>query len=65
MSEPVDKACADPATHHLHLCQLKKKGLTEEITARTNDPAYICHNCNGLANRAEDLCNCSPYLKKT
>ena len=64
MSEPVDKACADPTSHHLHLCQLKKQGLTEEIAARTSDPGYICHNCNFTANRAEDLCNCSPLLKK-
>lgn len=65
MSEPVDKRCAEPAAHHLHLCQLKKKGLTEEVAARTNDPGYICHNCNLMANRAEDLCNCSAFIKKT
>ena len=65
MTEPVDKSCADPASHHLHLCQLKKQGLTDEVAARTNDPGYICHNCNMMANRAEDLCNCSPFFKKS
>jgi len=64
MSEPVDKECTAPKFHHLHLCQLKKQGLLEEVVARSNDPGYICHNCNVMANRAEDLCNCSPLLKK-
>ncbi len=64
MSESVDKECADPTSHHLHICQLKKKGLHEEVAARTNDPGYICHNCNIMANNAEDLCNCSPFIKR-
>ena len=65
MPDPVNKECADQKSHHLHLCQLKKKGLTEEVAARTNNPGYICHNCNTTANRAEDLCNCSPFVKRT
>ena len=64
MSDPVKDECAHPAHHHLHICQLKKKGLAEDIATRCDDPGYICHNCNAMANRAEDLCNCSPLVKK-
>ena len=63
MTETAKAACSNPATHHLHICQLKKQGLREEAAARSNDPRYICHNCNATANRAEDLCNCSPFVK--
>jgi hypothetical protein len=64
MSESRKSECVAPDTHHLHLCQLKKKGLNAEVAARTDEPRYICHNCNATANRAEDLCNCSPFFKK-
>lgn len=64
MSEPVNNKCTNPDHHHLHICQLKKEGLSEEISARSEDPGYICHNCNAVANRAEDLCNCSPFVKR-
>lgn len=57
--------CAHPGFHHLHICQLKKKGLSSELAARTNNPAYICHNCNATANNAEDLCNCSPFVSRS
>ena len=64
MTETAKAACSNPATHSLHICQLKKKGLSEEVAARSSDPVYICHNCNATANRAEDLCNCSPFVKR-
>ena len=64
MSDLVDKDCTNPQQHHLHICELKKKGLNEEVAARSSSPGFICHNCNATANRAEDLCNCSPFLKK-
>lgn len=56
--------CQNLDYHHLHVCQLKKQGLLDEIAARTDTPGFICHNCNAKANRAEDLCNCSPILNK-
>lgn len=64
MSESAKNECFHPDSHSLHICQLKKAGLSAEILARSNDPGYICHNCNAVANRAEDLCNCSPMRKK-
>lgn len=65
MSDPAKEKCARPENHQLHICQLKKKGMSEEILARTETPGFICHNCNAVANKAEDLCNCSPFVKKT
>jgi hypothetical protein len=59
-----DHECRSPRDHQLHVCQLKKQGLTEELAARTDSPAFTCHNCNALANRAEDLCNPSPLPVK-
>ncbi len=61
-SEKID--CTHPAHHHMHICQLQKEGLKEELAARTDNPGFICHNCNAVANRCEDLCNCSPFAKK-
>jgi hypothetical protein len=56
--------CKDAGQHPLHICQLAKKGLKEEITHRTGHPEFICHNCNTTANQADDLCNPSPYKPK-
>ena len=64
MSETAKHDCKNSAEHQLHLCQLKKKSLSEEIAARTHDPGYLCHNCNASANQAEDLCNPSPFVKR-
>ncbi len=64
MSETTKSNCENLAEHQLHICQLKKKGLREEEAARTNDPGYLCHNCNASANQAEDLCNPSPFVKR-
>ena len=63
MSETTNN-CKNSAKHQLHICQLKKQGLQEEVAARTNDPGYLCHNCNASANQAEDLCNPSPFVKR-
>ena len=64
MSETTKSCCNNEAEHQLHICQLKKKGLLEEVAARTDDPGYLCHNCNASANQAEDLCNPSPFVKR-
>lgn len=65
MSESANDGCKRPEDHHLHICQLKKKGLQDEVKALADAPGYICHNCNATANRAEYLCNCSPFFKRT
>jgi hypothetical protein len=59
-SNPND-TCRQPDHHQLHICQLTKKGLKDEVAARCTEPKYICHNCNATADSAEDLCNCSPF----
>jgi hypothetical protein len=61
MSEPV---CHDPALHALHFCKLKKKGLFEEMAARSKTPVFVCHNCGARADRESDLCNASPLPGK-
>jgi len=61
MSEPT--VCRDPALHDMHFCKLKKRGLTQEIAARTTAPAFVCHNCGMRADRPSDLCNASPLPK--
>lgn len=52
--------CQDPALHDLHICELKRKGLADEVAKRTDQPGFLCHNCNATANNEEDLCNASP-----
>ena len=64
MSGIVKNDCTNLTEHQMHICQLKKKSLQEEISARTDNPSYLCHNCNASANQAEDLCNPSPFVKR-
>ena len=56
--------CHHRTGHPLHICQLKKQGLVADVSARTGNPAYICHNCNAAADHAEDLCNPSPFVNR-
>ncbi len=64
MSESANTECKNPAEHHLHICELKKAGAHNELAVRTDDPGYLCHNCNASANQPEDLCNPSPFIKR-
>lgn len=64
MSESAKTQCKDQAGHHLHLCQQKKQGLSPSASVRADGPAYICHNCNEIANSAELLCNASPLIRR-
>ena len=59
----ASSVCRDPELHPLHFCKLKKQGLHEEIAARSQAPAYVCHNCGARADREDDLCNASPLTK--
>ena len=61
MSQSI--VCRDPSLHDVHLCKLKKKGLSEELAARCRKPAYVCHNCGARADREGDVCNPSPLPK--
>ena len=60
---PDTPVCLDRALHHAHFCKLKKQGLGTEIAARSQAPAYVCHNCGARADREDDLCNASPLPK--
>jgi len=64
MSGIEKKDCTNQGEHQMHICQLKKKGLQVEISVRTDNPGYLCHNCNASANQAEDLCNPSSLPDK-
>jgi hypothetical protein len=64
MSERAKTECKDLDGHHLHLCQSKKKGLAQRASVSDNGPGYICHNCNEIANRAEELCNPSLLIRR-
>ena len=60
---PDTPVCRDPAMHPVHFCKLKKQGMTGEIAARSQAPAFVCHNCGARADRESDLCNASPLPK--
>lgn len=49
--------CREQEKHPLHFCEMKKKGQLDELRERSLNPAYVCHNCNAVADHAEDLCN--------
>lgn len=63
MSESVKAECKDPEGHWLHICQLRKEGKQEELSALMKDPGHTCHNCNAVAKHSENLCNPSPFIK--
>ena len=63
MSSSVETDCKDPAGHRLHICQLRKQGRQQEVTALMMDPGHTCLNCNAVANNPKHLCNPSPFAK--
>ncbi len=48
----------------LKMCQLKAKGLMEEIDRRSTAPTVVCNKCGAKANQADQVHNPLP-LKKT
>jgi len=56
MTQP-EHFCREQEKHPRHLCEMKKMGQLDEIGERSQRPTYVCHNCNAVADRAEDLCN--------
>ncbi len=52
-----ENVCKQQERHLLHICEMKKRGQLAEIGERSQNPAYVCHNCNAAADHAEDLCN--------
>ena len=37
----------------LRMCELKARGLMEEIDRRSSDPTVVCGKCNAKANKPE------------
>jgi len=54
------KACATPMEHHLHLCELKAKPHNPELDKLFDNPKFVCANCGGKVNKAENVCAPKP-----
>ena len=52
--------CDKPEKHDLHLCELKAKPHKEDIDKLFENPRFVCTNCGGRVNRAENLCSPKP-----
>jgi hypothetical protein len=63
MSESEKFVCKEPSKHMMHLCELRKQGRRDDVTALMADPGHRCYNCNAVARNAENLCNPSPFAK--
>lgn len=49
--------------HPEHICQLKAKGLTEEVARLSDAPTFECGICWTRANCPENLCDPYPLVK--
>jgi hypothetical protein len=47
----------------LKMCQLKARGLLEEIDRRSSKPTVVCNKCGARANQAEQVHNPLPLKK--
>ena len=47
----------------LKICQLRAKGLMEEIDRRSTNPTVVCGKCGAKANQADQLHNPLPLKK--
>jgi len=48
----------------LKMCELRAKGLMEEMDRRSTQPTVVCGKCGAKADRPEDLHNPRPLAKK-
>ena len=55
MNEDIDQ---------LKMCELRAKGLMEEIDRRATKPTVVCGKCGAKADRPEYLHNPRPLTKK-
>ena len=55
MNEDIDQ---------LKMCELRAKGLMEEIDQRATKPTVVCGKCGAKANRADSLHNPRPLTAK-
>jgi hypothetical protein len=49
----------------LKMCELKAKGLMEEIDKRSTEPTAVCGKCGAKANQPEHLHNPRPLKKSS
>jgi len=63
MAETMINECKDPAGHRLHICELRKQGRKNDVSALMADPGHTCLNCNAVAKEAKNLCNPSSFAK--
>ena len=54
----------DDALAELKMCELKAKGLMEEMDRRSNKPTVVCGKCGAKADAPEYLHNPRPLAKK-
>ena len=47
----------------LKMCQLRAKGLMEEIDRRSTNPSVVCNKCGAKANLPEQVHNPRPLEK--
>lgn len=52
--------CDQASAHREHMCVLMERGLTAEISARSQNPQFQCKNCGAYADARQDLCRPSP-----
>lgn len=53
----------EPMTQ-LKMCELKAKGLMEELDRRSTRPTVVCGKCGAKANEAQSLHNPRPLPTK-
>ncbi len=50
--------------HKLKMCELRARGLLEEIDRRSAQPTVVCGKCGARADRPEQVHNPRPLAKK-
>lgn len=56
-----DNDCREPDEHHLHMCMVSVKTLTEELAREMcGNPRFTCANCRAGADKEKYLCRPRP-----
>jgi hypothetical protein len=55
-----NSVCPTPEEHHLHLCELKAKPHNADFDKLYDKPKFVCSNCGGRVNKAENVCAPKP-----
>ncbi len=58
MSE--DNSCEVPEEHHFHYCELTANPRNADIDKLMDNPKFVCTNCGGKVNKAENVCAPKP-----